>query len=97
MLRVLCNYGVRAVHAARSFFPQYPAPLGTCLDLTTASHLAMQVMPHLLLLPSDLAPFAKLVTLSTGGVSVAGEHGYDRARELSTEKVLSLASSAELA
>jgi DNA polymerase alpha subunit B len=47
-----------------SFFPVYPAPLGTCLDLTTASSaLELALTPHILLLPSDLGAFAKVVTV----------------------------------
>ncbi|KAJ9507547.1 hypothetical protein QJQ45_019384, partial [Haematococcus lacustris] len=46
----------------RSYFPLYPPPLGTCLDLGAASALELLALPHLLVLPSDLAPFAKLVT-----------------------------------
>ncbi|KAF5835480.1 hypothetical protein DUNSADRAFT_7320 [Dunaliella salina] len=45
----------------RSFFPVYPAPPGTCLDLSSASFLTPACTPHLLLLASDLAPFAKMV------------------------------------
>lgn len=43
------------------FYPLYPAPPGTCLDLTSDTALELQQLPDLLLLPSDLAPFAKLV------------------------------------
>ncbi|KAG2444445.1 hypothetical protein HXX76_001198 [Chlamydomonas incerta] len=45
----------------RSFFPLYPAPLGTCLDTSHYSQLALAAAPDLLLLPSDLAPFAKVL------------------------------------
>lgn len=34
---------------------------GTCLDLTGDAVLQLQELPELMLLPSDLAPFAKLV------------------------------------
>jgi hypothetical protein len=43
------------------FYPLYPPPLGTCLDLTGDAALQLQQLPDLLLLPSDLAPFAKHV------------------------------------
>lgn len=43
------------------FYPLYPPPLGTCLDLTADAALQLQQLPDLLLLPSDLAPFAKHV------------------------------------
>ena len=47
--------------AQRSFFPLFPPPLGACLDLTVAPRaLDLPVLPHLLLLPSDLVPFAKV-------------------------------------
>ena len=44
-----------------SFFPLFPPPLGTPLDCSRAGPLLdMPCTPDLLLLPSDLAPFAKL-------------------------------------
>jgi hypothetical protein len=49
------------VLAALRFYPLYPPPPGTCLDLTGDAALQLQQLPDLLLLPSDLAPFAKLV------------------------------------
>jgi DNA polymerase alpha subunit B len=53
----------------RSFFPLFPPPLGAMLDAKRAQvGLLMPHAPHLLLLPSDLAPFAKLLP---GGPSVA--------------------------
>jgi DNA polymerase alpha subunit B len=45
----------------RSFFPLYPPPQGALLDATRAAGLDMPHAPHLLLLPSDLAPFAKVL------------------------------------
>ncbi|KAI8474794.1 MAG: DNA polymerase alpha/epsilon subunit B-domain-containing protein [Monoraphidium minutum] len=45
----------------RSFYPLFPAAPGACLDTTADAALAMPVLPDLLLLPSDLAPFAKAV------------------------------------
>lgn len=39
----------------------YPAPPGTCMDLSFASHLELPATPHVMVLPSDLAPFAKVV------------------------------------
>ncbi|KXZ48752.1 hypothetical protein GPECTOR_25g336 [Gonium pectorale] len=45
----------------RSLYPLYPAPLGTCLDTSHYTQLQLPVCPDLLLLPSDLAPFAKLL------------------------------------
>ncbi len=44
-----------------SFYPLYPAPLGTCLDTSHYSQLSLAAAPDLLLLPSDLAPFAKVL------------------------------------
>ncbi|GIL88295.1 hypothetical protein Vretifemale_16219 [Volvox reticuliferus] len=45
----------------RSFYPLYPAAPGTCLDTSHYSQLQLPVMPNVLLMPSDLAPFAKLL------------------------------------
>jgi len=44
-----------------SFYPLYPAAPGACLDTTSDAALAIDPLPDLLLLPSDLAPFAKAV------------------------------------
>lgn len=48
-----------------SFYPLFPAAPGACLDTTADSALAIEQLPDLLILPSDLAPFAKAV-LSSG-------------------------------
>ena len=45
----------------RCFYPLFPPAPGACLDTTHDAALAMPVLPDLLLLPSDLAPFAKAV------------------------------------
>jgi DNA polymerase alpha subunit B len=45
----------------RSFYPLFPAAPGACLDTTADAALALASLPDLLLLPSDLAPFAKPV------------------------------------
>ncbi|GFR52569.1 hypothetical protein Agub_g15161 [Astrephomene gubernaculifera] len=45
----------------RSLYPLYPAPPGTCLDTSHYTQLQLPVAPDLLLLPSDLAPFAKVL------------------------------------
>lgn len=45
----------------RCYFPLFPPPLGGCVDLSVAPQaLDLPVLPHLLLLPSDLVPFAKV-------------------------------------
>lgn len=50
----------------RSFYPLYPPPQGSMLDAKRASvGLALPSAPHLLLLPSDLAPFAKVLPAGT--------------------------------
>ncbi|EFN58390.1 hypothetical protein CHLNCDRAFT_10114, partial [Chlorella variabilis] len=50
--------------AQSSYFPIFPPPLGTPLDCSKAgAALDMPYAPDLLLLPSDLAPFAKLCPL----------------------------------
>ena len=49
--------------AQGSFYPLSPAAPGACVDSSlAAAGLAMSVRPDLLILPSDLAPFAKLVS-----------------------------------
>ncbi len=45
----------------RSLYPLYPAPLGACLDTSHYAHLQLPVAPDLLLLPSDVAPCAKVL------------------------------------
>lgn len=52
-----------------SFYPLYPPALGTFLDSSLGAALGMAVTPDVLLLPSDLAPFAKM--LPSAGASVA--------------------------
>lgn len=42
----------------------FPAPPGACLDTSHYSALQLPCSPDLLLLPSDLAPFAKTVSLA---------------------------------
>jgi hypothetical protein len=45
----------------RSFYPLFPPALGTPLDLSLApSALELSVLPDILVLPSDLAPFVKV-------------------------------------
>ena len=43
----------------RSAYPLFPAH-GACLDASLASHLPMEKTPDVLVLPSDLQPFAKV-------------------------------------
>lgn len=47
----------------RSYYPMYPPASGSLLDCSQASNLQLPVSPDILLLPSDLNPFAKLVPL----------------------------------
>eukprot|EP00884_Botryococcus_braunii_P008651 jgi/Botrbrau1/17788/Bobra.0127s0039.1 len=47
----------------RSYYPLFPPSLGSCLDTSLGKYLRMPCSPDLLLLPSDLAPFAKAVPL----------------------------------
>ena len=49
----------------RSYYPLYPPPLGACLDTSLGQALNMPCTPDIVLFPSDLAPFAKVV--SCGG------------------------------
>ena len=44
----------------RSAYPLFPPAHGTYLDASLASHLAMEKTPDVLVLPSDLQPFAKV-------------------------------------
>jgi hypothetical protein len=83
------NTCARSLHAHPSpaapycccrFFPLYPAPPGSCLDLTADAALQLQQLPDLLLLPSDLAAFAKTVaaapaTATGGGYQPAASPG----------------------
>ena len=56
----------------RSFYPIYPAAIGSMLDTTHAAHFAVPARPDVLLLPSDIAPFAKLVgSDALGGTGAA--------------------------
>ena len=70
----------------RSMYPLFPPAQGACLDSALASHLAMDATPDLLLLPSDLNPFAKVVNTAEGaaaagaaaaGAAAAGAAGAD--------------------
>ncbi|KAA6421903.1 MAG: DNA polymerase alpha subunit B [Trebouxia sp. A1-2] len=45
----------------QSYYPLYPPASGSLLDCSQASNLQLPVTPDILLLPSDLNPFAKLV------------------------------------
>ncbi|WIA13462.1 hypothetical protein OEZ85_007042 [Tetradesmus obliquus] len=56
----------------RRFFPLYPAPPGSCLDLTADAALQLQQLPDLLLLPSDLAAFAKTVAAAPATTAGGG-------------------------
>ena len=46
---------------ARSYFPLYPPAPGSMLDASLGLELDLPCTPDVLILPSDLAPFAKLV------------------------------------
>ncbi len=48
-----------------SYYPMYPPAPGSLLDASLASALQLPVTPDILLLPSDLNPFAKLLPLPT--------------------------------
>ena len=48
---------------ACSYYPMYPPAAGAMLDTSLASNLQLPVIPDILLLPSDLNPFAKLTTV----------------------------------
>jgi DNA polymerase alpha subunit B len=57
--------------AQGSFFPMFPPPAGLPLDASKAAALAMPVAPDVLLVPSDLAPFAKFLPVPAGGAAGA--------------------------
>ena len=63
--RVL-KQALNIVMCLRSYYPLYPPPLGACLDTSLGQALNMPCTPDIVLFPSDLAPFAKVV--SCGGV-----------------------------
>ncbi len=44
-----------------SYFPMYPPPAGTLLDTSLAAALDLPCSPDILIVPSDLAAFAKLI------------------------------------
>ena len=50
-----------AVLGACSFYPLYPPAAGALLDSSLADKLHLPISPDILLLPSDLTPFAKLL------------------------------------
>ena len=52
--------------AVRSYYPLFPPALGTFLDTSLGAALGMPVTPDVLLLPSNLAPFAKLAPVCAG-------------------------------
>ena len=58
-----------------SFYPLYPPPLGACLDTSLGQALDMPCTPDIMILPSDLAPMAKVVpcgSASDEAASLAG-------------------------
>eukprot|EP00887_Chlorella_sp_A99_P006184 scaffold3.g6184.t1 len=63
--------GALAAHllAQRSYFPMFPPPPGACLDASKAAALDMPCTPDLLVVPSSLAPFARLVPVAVGGLA----------------------------
>jgi DNA polymerase alpha subunit B len=56
----------------RSLYPLYPPPREVPLDTTMDEFLVLQHTPDLLLLPSDFAPFAKMVAADGGVAGGAG-------------------------
>lgn len=66
-----------------SFFPMFPAPLGTPLDASKAQGLEMPCTPDILIVSSELAPFAKLLPVpspkleASGGKTDVAECGED--------------------
>lgn len=52
-----------------SYYPLYPPALGTYLDSSLGAALELPCTPDVLLLPSDLAPFAKLLPPTGSGAA----------------------------
>ncbi len=73
LLLLVSDRNANTACCACSFYPLFPPPLGTRLDSSLADHLQLTVTPDVLILPSDLGPFAKLVTVepSSGSSSSA--------------------------
>jgi DNA polymerase alpha subunit B len=55
----------------RSYFPLFPPPLGVPLDTSHGYALELPCSPNLLIVPSDLAPFAKVVPLERNCLGTA--------------------------
>ena len=64
-----CKSDGLACCVCRSFYPLYPPALGSCLDSSRGAGLELPCTPDVLLLPSDLTPFAKLSPRAEGGTS----------------------------
>ena len=58
-----------------SYYPLYPPPLGACLDTSLGQALDMPCTPDIMLFPSDLAPFAKLVPCGASHYQAASSAG----------------------
>ncbi|KAK9823569.1 hypothetical protein WJX72_003884 [[Myrmecia] bisecta] len=56
----------------RSYYPMYPPAAGTMLDSALGAALQLPVTPDVLLLPSDLAPFARLAPVQPVPSSAVG-------------------------
>lgn len=63
------DHTLKVVSGGCSFYPLYPPALGSFLDSSLGGALRMGVTPDVLLLPSDLAPFAKLLPATGTGVA----------------------------
>lgn len=61
----------------RCFYPSYPPAPGAMMDTTQAAHFVMGDSPDVLLLPSDISPFAKL--LDADALGVAGDENAAKA------------------
>ncbi|KAL3690758.1 hypothetical protein R1sor_004409 [Riccia sorocarpa] len=59
--------------AQRSFYPLFPPPQGTCYDLSlTPEAVSVNQIPDILILPSDLAPFVKVLALPSSPQLASG-------------------------
>jgi len=55
----------------RSFYPLYPPPIGAALDTSLSHALTMANTPDILLVPSDLSPFAKVLPVNSPAPATA--------------------------
>jgi len=61
-MNYVCSFGVLMFGTSCSYYPLYPPAAGVPLDFSLAKEaLEISSTPDVLLLPSDLAPFVKVI------------------------------------